>query len=106
MKEKNLEKKLKDINEEDLIWCIFIILFIIKIYSNKVERKYRITNSEQYRRMYHNLNHFTYIIAILIAIYYIYRNWNTDNRKTALITNSLSIIGLVIFIYTELKCED
>jgi len=102
----NLEEKLKNIDEEDFIWFIFIILFILKMYSNKVEREYRINKDENCRKRYHEINEFTYIVAIAIAIYYIYKNWNTDNRKVSIITNVLSIIGLLIFAYIEITSND
>ncbi len=101
-----LEDKLKELDEEDLVWFIFIILFIIKMYSNLVERNYRINNSERDRVKYHNLNIFTYVIAIAIALYYIYVNWESDNKRTSLITNGLSIIGLLIFLFLELNSDD
>jgi len=101
-----LEKKLKDINEEDFIWFIFIMLFLLKIYSNKIEREYRIKKDEKCRKLYHEINEFTYIIAILIAIYYIYRNWKTQNRKVSIVTNTLAIISSIIFIYLELTSND
>ena len=102
----NLEQKLKDIDEEDIIWLIFIGIFILRIYSNKVEREYRINNKLDCRKKYHKINEFTYIIAIVIALYYIYRNWNTENRNISLITNGLSIIVLVIFYYLEETSND
>lgn len=101
-----LEDKLKELDEEDLVWFIFIILFIIKMYSNLVERNYRINNSESDRVKYHNLNIFTYVIAIAIALYYIYVNWESNNKRTSLITNGLSIIGLLIFLFLELNSDD
>ena len=93
-----LESKLKELDEEDLVWFIFIILFIIKMYSNLVEKSDRIK--------YHNLNIFTYVIAIAIALYYIYVNWDDDNKYITLITNGLSIVGLLIFLFLELNSND
>ena len=101
-----LESKLKELDEEDLVWFIFIILFIIKMYSNLVERNYRINNSERDRVKYYNLNIFTYVVAIAIALYYIYVNWDDDNKYITLITNGLSIVGLLIFLFLELNSND
>lgn len=101
-----LESKLKELDEEDLVWFIFIILFIIKMYSNLVERNYRINNNESDRIKYHNLNIFTYVIAIAIALYYIYVDWDDDNKYITIITNGLSIVGLLIFLFLELNSND
>ena len=101
-----LESKLKELDEEDLVWFIFIILFIIKMYSNLAERNYRINNNESDRIKYHNLNIFTYVIAIAIALYYIYVDWDDDNKYITIITNGLSIIGLLIFLFLELNSND
>ena len=101
-----LESKLKELDEEDLVWFIFIILFIIKMYSNLVERNYRINNNESDRIKYHNLNIFTYVIAIAIALYYIFVNCDDDNKYITLITNGLSIVGLLIFLFLELNSND
>ena len=46
------------------------------------------------------------MIAIAIALYYIYVNWESDNKRTSLITNGLSIIGLLIFLFLELNSDD
>lgn len=101
-----LESKLKELDEEDLVWFIFIILFIIKMYSNLIERNYRINNNESDRIKYHNLNIFTYVIAIAIALYYIYVDWDDDNKYITIITNGLSIVGLLIFLFLELNSND
>ena len=102
----NLEKQLKEIRKEDIIWFIFIILFLLKMYSNEVERDYRINNKESSRKKYHYINEFTYIVAIAIAIYYICTNWKSESKHISLITNGLSIIGLLIFVWLEIKSED
>lgn len=101
-----LNSQLKDIDKEDVIWIIFILIFVLRMYSNEIERKYRIYKDELCRKRYHYINEFTYIVAIIIAIYCIYDGWNGEHKGCCIITNSLSIIGLIIFIWLEISCED
>lgn len=101
------DEKLKEIDKEDFIWIIFIILFLFKLYSNNVEREYRINNNMKSRKKYHDINTFTLIVALIISIYYIYCNLKEEETNlVALICNVLSAVIIVVFIYYEITDED
>ena len=101
------DEKLKEIEEEDFIIYIFIALFVLKLYSNKVERKYRIYNDTSCRKRYHYINEITFIVAMLISIYYVYTNLkNNEVNYLAIIANVLSIVGVLIFLYFEIISDD
>lgn len=101
------DEKLKKIDEEDFIWEVFLILFILKLHSNQVEREYRINNDKSCRKRYHYINEFTLISALIIYAYFIYCNYKEEeSNNLALIGNVLSVIALMIFIYLEAVDDD
>ena len=100
-------KKLKEIEEEDIVIFIFIGLFALKLFSNQVERKYRLCNDEDARKLYHYINEFTFIVAIIISGYYVWINLKEEEiNHWAIIANVLSIIGVGIFLYFEIVSDD
>lgn len=101
------EEKIKKIDTEDFIWAVFLVLFLLKIHSNQVEREYRINNDESCRKRYHYINEFTLIAALLIYLYFIFCNCKEEKiNGLALLGNILSVVTLVIFIYLELLDDD
>lgn len=102
-----MDDKLKSIDEEDFIFIVFIVLFLVKMYSNKVEREYRIRNDEKCRKRYHHINEIAFGISIIIYAYIVYSNYKTEDcDKLVLIANGLSLIVLLIFLYLEIICDD
>ena len=65
-KNQELEDKLKQIDLEDFVLIIFIVLFIMKMWSNLEEREYRIYNDIEKKKRYHYINEFNFIVAFLI----------------------------------------
>ena len=101
------DPKLKNVKIEDFLLIIFIILFFLKLHSNKVEKDYRINHNLQNRKKYHDINVFTFIVALIISIYYIYCNCKEEKMNyLLLIANILTLITVIIFIYLEITDDD
>lgn len=106
-KNQDLEDKLKQIDLEDFVLIIFIALFIMKMWSNLEEREYRIYNDIEKKKRYHYINEFTFIVAFLIYAYYVYRDYNNEEKNhLVMFANILSLVTLIIFIYLEVTSND
>lgn len=100
-----LNKKLKQLKNEDFIWLIYIGIIIISWYSNNLERKYFIYNDLNSREKYQKIMIFIFSILILIYFYFLKDSYDDlknikiydDNKKKKL--TYLSFLGsLFIFI--------
>ena len=100
-----LEKKLKQIKIENLIWVVYIGIIILSWYSNYLERNYYLYNNLNSKQKYRYI--LILIFSILLVVYYYflksayddYKNLNVNDstKKKNLIT--LSLLGsLLIFI--------
>lgn len=101
------DEKVKKTYEEDSILFIFIVLFILKLYSNAVERNYRINYDINCRKRYHYINEFTFIVAGIIYLYYVYCNCCEEKiNYLTLFANIMSLVIVVIFVYFEIVDDD
>lgn len=101
------DDKLKSIDEEDFLFVIFIVLILVKMYSNSVERKYRTNHDEKSRKGYHHVNEIAFGISIVIYIYIVYSNYrDKDTNNLVFLANVLSLVVFIIFMYLEIVCDD
>ena len=101
------DDKLKKIDEEVIVLVIFIGLFLLKLLSNMVEREYRISGRDDKRRMYHYINIFTFIVALIISLYYIYITLGEEEWDyLVLLANVLTVLTIFILIYKEVVSDD
>ena len=111
----NLEK-LKEIQIEDLIWCIYIVLILLSIYSNHFEKRYYLYNDIKSKEDYRKLNIFIFSVAVIIYLYFVddgYKsliNSKTPKEKDLNTLNftasTLILIGGLIFLYIAITDED
>lgn len=74
-----LNKKLKQLKNEDFIWIIYIGIIIISWYSNNLERKYFIYNDLNSKEKYQKI--MIFIFSILILIYFYFLKDSYDDLK-------------------------
>lgn len=119
----DLEKRLKQIDTENLIWIIYFALIGLCLYSNYYEKKYFCTNDPIAKEKYRHLTIIVFIIALIVYIYFFNSNYEdiknlkpTDSikKKTLnelnLISSGLLVISGLIYLYiaiidTELDIE-
>ena len=65
----NIEKEIKRLDFEDIIWMVFIILSILNIVGNDNQKKYMISNNQYYEDKANNISIF--VLTILFIIYFI-----------------------------------
>lgn len=66
-----LEKRLKEIEAEDVVLGIFILLIILTYIANQAERSYFLGGGERDKKTYYNTMIFVFLVVVLINLYYI-----------------------------------
>lgn len=66
-----LEKRLSEINTEDMIFIVFIVIIILSYVANEYEKKYFINGDDNDRLRYYYLQIFVFLIVVIINIYYV-----------------------------------
>ncbi len=109
MQDKN--EILKKIDIENFIWCIYIALILLSIYSNSFEKEYYLYNNQKAKKEYRKLNIFIFSIAVIVYFYFFQDSLNSiknqkDNNpqkkefnELNFIASTLILIGGLILIY-------
>lgn len=66
----NKEKRLKQIQNENYIWIIYLIIIALSYYSNSLEKKYFLNNNIQSKEKYRKINTFIFTSLVLIYAYF------------------------------------
>lgn len=110
----NLNRDLKLLKEEDIIWYIYFFIVTFALIANSFEENYIYTGNKQSRLNGRKINITLLIIAFLIYLYYVMIaiedikiNPNKSLREQRvsterLITSLIFLIGGVFSLYTEL----
>lgn len=110
----NREDEIRRLNFEDIIWGIFIILSILNIVCNDYQKKYMISNDQEYEDMANRISIFVFIILFIIYFYFFYRNYNMFNNKDnpsdvdriKVIGSFLFIVGTLCLLYFQVNSDD
>lgn len=105
---------IKRLNFENIINLIFIIVSIINICGNELEKKYLIYNDIKYEEGANNLYLIGLILVFLIYIYFFNRNYTMYNNKEnptntdliKVIGSFLYIIGVLCLLYFQINNQD
>ena len=118
MNYEELNRKLKQLKSEEIIWIIYIGIIIFSFAANYYERKYFITNSIDSKEKYRRLMVFIFSILIIIYIYFLkdsidgiksIKKNDSDKKKTLIylsfIGSLLILISGLIFLYIAYSDE-
>ena len=108
------EKEINRLNFEDILWCIFIILSILNIISNKLQKDYVISNNKIYEHKANNISIKVLIILIIIYLYFFIRNYNmlknkdkpTETDYIKVMGSLLFVIGTICLLYFQINSDD
>ena len=67
----DINDKLKEINNEDIIWVIYIGVIFLSFYSNSLERKYYVNNDKIEKEKYKKILIFIFAILFIVYIYFL-----------------------------------
>lgn len=114
-----LNQKLKQLKNEELIWLIYIGIIIISWYSNHLERKYFIYNDLNSREKYRKIIIFIFSILVVIYLYFLkdsvddLNNLKTGDTEKKKILTFISFIGSLLiaisgflFLYIAIMDEE
>lgn len=111
----DINKKLKEINTEDIIWIVLIGIIILSFISNNFEKKYFLNNDISSKNTYQKINITICVILLIIYIYFLKGSIDSikelkptdDQKKKNLVYLSflgslLITISGVIFLYISI----
>ena len=76
----NTEEMIKDGNTEDFLSSIFIILGLLSIYGDQVQKKYIQTNNQEYQKQANNIFDTIIFITFILYIFFLYRNYKNYEK--------------------------
>lgn len=79
MNSKEISDKLREINNEDIIWVIYLGIIFLSFYSNNLERKYYTENNKTAKDKYQKI--MIFIFAVLFIVYLYFLKSSIDSMK-------------------------
>ena len=114
-----LREKFKELDIEDFIWIVYIGIIILSTYSNKLERKYFVTNDLESKEKYQSIMILIFSILIIVYLYFLkdafdslksLKENDSDKKKRlvilSFIASLLIFISGLIFLYIAIVDED
>ena len=111
-----MNKKLQEINEENIIIYIYFILLFIYLYANTIEVNYLKYRQNEDKEKYRLLLYIVFITTFIISLYYTINSIQNLNsyennkiyelKKLSAISNILVVIATGIYIYIIYKDKD
>ena len=77
----NTEEMIKDLNTEDFLSSIFIILGLLSIYGDQVQKKYIQTNNQEYQKQANNIFDTIIFITFILYIFKYFKNIDSSIIK-------------------------
>ena len=115
----DINDRLKEIRNEDIIWIIYLGIIFLSFYSNNIEKKYFFTKDNNLKKEYRSIIIFIFSILIIVYLYFVKDSLDsvkkltpndTDEKKKltylSLFASILIAISGAIFLYIALKDEN
>ena len=71
MSYEQINKKIKEINTEDMIWIVYIGIIILSFISNSLEKKYYINNDIESKEKYQKIMIVIFSVLLIVYIYFL-----------------------------------
>lgn len=115
----DVEKKLKRLKNEDIIWIIYFFIVVFALYSNKLDRNYLLKKDKDAYKREKSINITIFFIAFFIYLYFLLlltedlgnmeKNFDDPNYRSTfiqLIAAILFLIGGAIYLINEITRKD
>lgn len=115
----DVEKKLKRLKNEDIIWIIYFFIVVFALYSNKLDRDYLLKKEKDAYKREKSINITIFFIAFFIYLYFLLlltedlgnmeKNFDDPNYRSTfiqLIAAILFLIGGAIYLINEITRKD
>ncbi len=112
MNNDEIQKTLRELNIEDLLSGIFIILGILSIYGDQIQKKYVITKDYKYQKEANNIFDLILLVTFILYIVFLYRSYRnyknaSENRKNLfaikLLGSCFLMAGIICTIYFQVN---
>lgn len=111
------EEKIKEINRlnfEDILWFVFIVLSILNIVSNNLQKEFIISDDEIYEDRANNISIKVLTILVFIYLYFFiinYRMYNDKDNPTnydfvKVMGSLFFVLGAICLFYFQVKGDD
>lgn len=67
----DIENRLKEINNEDLVWIIYLGIIALSFYSNSLEKKYFMYNDLKSKEKYKKVLIFIFCVLVIVYLYFL-----------------------------------
>ena len=107
-------REINRLNFEDILWVIFIILSILNIVSNKLQKDYVITNDNCYEEDANRISIVVLLILVFVYVYFYIRNYRMYNNKdnpskedlVKVLGSMFFVLGALCLLYFQIKSDD
>lgn len=112
----NIGVRLQRLNNEDMIWVVYLFIAIAAIISDKFERDFVLSKNPIAHKKYRTINITVLTIALFIYIYFVFTNYedvSTLKRETTkkevilshagLVAALLFLVGGIITLFVEIN---
>lgn len=100
----NIGVKLQRLNNEDMIWVVYLFIAIAALISDKFERDFLLSKNPVAHKKYRIINITVLTIALFIYIYFVFINYEDVNTlkkeitKKEVILNHASLVAALLFL--------
>ncbi|MBQ4583546.1 MAG: hypothetical protein IJA94_01455 [Bacilli bacterium] len=100
----NVNRQLRRINNEDLIWGVYFFIVIAALFSNAYERKFVVNKDKDAEKKYKTINVCIFTVSIFIYLYFaslLYEDLSTlrnNISKKRVLTLNIKLIAAILFI--------
>ena len=115
----DINNKLKEIRNEDIIWIIYLGIIALSFYSNYLEKDYLINKNIPSKDKYQKIMIFIFAVLLIVYLYFLkdsldsfndLKETDSDEKKTlvtlALVASALIFISGAIFLYVAIKNDN
>ncbi len=113
----NIEKRLKQIKNENIIWILYIGIILLCFYANNKEKDYFLTNNQNSKETYRRINIIVFIILIGVYSYFekdaisSFQDKNKSKKEQEydtliLLASTLVLISGLIYLYIIIQDND
>ena len=115
----DVEKKLKRLKNEDIIWIVYFFIVVFALYSNKLDRDYLLKKDKEAYIREKSINITIFFVAFFIYLYFLLlltedlgnmeKNFDDPNYRSTfiqLIAAILFLIGGAIYLINEITRKD
>lgn len=113
----DIVNRLKEINNEDLVWIIYLGIIALSFYSNSLEKKYFMYNDLKSKEKYKKILIFIFCVLVIVYLYFLkdsidsiksLKESDSNEKKTLTYLSFLASLLIAIsgFIYLYIAYND